>query len=186
MWKGVEAVTSWLTRSAGARPLAGVVAVFIAVLAIGVLLRADSLEGVLEDRHPIWAPMVKPVAWASLMSSVAGIALLVAARTRAALSPQFKLRCMAEDVEALAESLWNDQHYNRDAQGRQGLPLPCLEVEIAALKGKLESVGVRSPRSSDGEAWRNYLPLLRGWVAAGDLRTARWYQPGRTAIAGWR
>ena len=164
--------------------------VFITTLAIGVLLRADAIEDVLADRHTTWAqmvkPMVKPIAWALLMSSVGGIALLLGPRVRAALSPKFKLRRMAEDVDALAESLSNYQNYDRDVQSGLGPPLLCLEIKIAALKGKLESVGVRSPPSSNGEAWRDYLPLLRGWVAAGDLRTARWYQPGRTAIAGWR
>ena len=84
------------------------------------------------------------------------------------------------------KSLSNDKNYDHDKQGGLGPPLLCLETEIAALKGKLESIGVHSPRSSDGEAWRNYLPLLRGWVAAGDLRHARWYRPGTTAIVGWR
>ena len=130
--------------------------------------------------------MVKPIAWVSLMGAVAGIVVLVWPHARAALSPRFKLRRMAEDVDTLAESVANEQNYERDASGGLGPPLLRLETEIAAIKGQLESFGIRSPPSADREAWRNYLPLLRDWVAAGDLRTARWYQPGRTAIVGWR
>ena len=61
-----------------------------------------------------------------------------------------------------------------------------LEIEIAALKGQLDSIGVHSPPSSEVADWQNYLPLLRSWVAAGNLRTARWYRPGTTAIVGSR
>ena len=186
MWKVVEKVFSCLTRTIGVSAGGRWVSVFTTALAIGVLLGADAIEDVLADRHPIWAQMVKPGAWASLMASVCVIAWLLWPRMCVALSPKFKLRSMAEDLDALARSLSNDENYDRNEQGGLGPPLLCLEIEIAALKGKLESISVHSPPSSEVEAWQNYLPMLRGWVAAGSLRTARSYQPGTTAIVGWR
>ena len=150
-----------------------------------MLLRVDAVEGVLGEHYPVWVPIIRPVAWALLAVGVAGIAMPLWPRIPVALSPKIKLRCMAEDVDALAESLSKYQNHDCGTQVGHEPPL-LLEIKIAALKGKLESVGVRSPPTSDLKAWRDYLPYLRGWVAAGDLRTARWYQPGRTAIAGWR
>ena len=158
----------------------------LAAFAIAALCSADAIENMLSARWPVWAQMVQPGAWALLTASVCGIVWHLWHRLCAALSPKFKLRCMAEDVDALAESLSNDENYERDAQGGLGPPLLCLETEIAALKGKLETIGVHSPPSAEGGAWRNYLPLLRNWVAAGNLSKARWYRPGTTAIAGAR
>ena len=177
---------SWLTQTIGVPT----VLVAVSVFSIMVLLDADAIQAVLADLHPIWVQMVKPAAWALLIPSVGRIALLlwrlIWPRKREDQSPEFKLRSTAEDVDALVKSLSNDENYNRDAQGGLGPPSLCLETEIATLKGKLESIGVHSPPSSEVAAWQNYLPMLRGWVAAGDLPTARWYRPGTTAIVGWR
>ena len=184
LWK---AVFSWLSRTFDAPTLCVGVLVFVTALSVAILVRADTIEAVLADDHPVLAQSAQPVAWASLMACVGISALLLWPHIRAALSPTFRFRRMASNVDALAQALSNDQNCNRDTNGGSGSQLLALEVEIAALKGQLENVGVqRSPSISDLEGWNDYLPLLRAWVASGDLRTARWYHPGVTAIVDYR
>ena len=101
-------IFSWLTRTIGALAVLVAASLFL----IMVLLNADAIEDVLADDHPIWALMVKLGAWALLIPSVGRIAFLLWRllwpRMRA-MSPKFKLRDMAEDVNALAKSLSNDE-----------------------------------------------------------------------------
>ena len=103
-----------------------------------------------------------------------------------ALSPTVRLRSMGGDVDALAQSLSNCQMRVSEPHGSSVPPVLGVEVQIAALKGQLENVGVRSHPISDVEAWHDYFPMIRAWVASGDLETARWYQPGITAITDCR
>ena len=91
-----------------------------------------------------------------------------------------------QDVDKLVISLSNNHNAIRDEGLHTESPLPLLVNEIAALKGRLESVRVNSPPSSNLEAWRIYLRHLRGWIAKGDLAYARKYHYGTTAVAGWR
>ena len=183
MW---NTVISWLIRTFDASALRVGTLLFASALSIGLLLDADKIEAVRANDHPIWPTLVRPVAWALLIACVGVAARLLCPLVRVALSPTFRFRRMAGDVDALAQSLSNCQKFDNGMQGVAGPPLPRLELEIAALKGQLETVGVRSPPISDLEAWRDYLPLLRAWVASGNLRTARWYQPGLTAIVDYR
>lgn len=174
-WKLVGTAVGWLTQMISGPAVVVWIFVSVITLAIAVLLRAD-VSG------PICVQMVIPVAWALLVATV----VVGTWRVWVALSPKCKLRRMAEDVDTLANLLSNKENYGRDVQGGLGPPLPHLEIKIAALKGKLESIGVHSPPSTEGERWQDYLPLLRGWVANGDLHKARSYKPGTTAIVGWR
>ena len=179
LWK---AIVSWLSRTFDAPTLRVGVLVFVTALSVGLLIRADTVEATLTDNYPILAQSVRPVAWALLIACVGIVAVLLWPLVRAALSPKFRFRRMASDVDALAKSLSDHQKPNGDAPS----PPLRLEVEIAALKGQLEGIGVRSPPISDLETWHGYLPMLRAWVASGDLRTARWYHPGTTAIVDYR
>ena len=150
-------------------PLVGdCVLVFLGVFGVGVLYRADTICD-----PPDWFVLARPVAMALVASSAVGIILRLWPRVRA-LFPSVKLRCMAGDVDELASLL------STDANGPQE-----LEIKIAALKGKLEEIRVRSPRVSDLDGWRRYVLFLRAWVASGNLKQARWFHPGSTAIAEW-
>ena len=177
MWKTVVDTASWLARTIGAPAAGGAVSVIVAVLAINVLLRAHAIEAVLADGHPVWAQMIEPVAWASLMGTVWIIGLVAWPHTLATFSPSYRLRRMAEEVDALANSLSDGKSYYWDPLGGSGAPLPRLEAEIAALKAKLRDLRVCSPPVSDSDEWNCYIPLLRGWVATGNLHAARAYLP---------
>ena len=177
MWKTGAEAASWLARTIGVRATIGGISAVAFAVALGVLLRADAIKGLLVERHPIWAQMIEPIASAGLMGALWFLGLVVGPSALKTVSPRYRLRRMATEAAALAESLSSETsyYYEWDATKGWGPPLPRLEAEIALIRAHLRDLRVRSPPASDGDAWRGYISLLRRWIAAGDLRAARAY-----------
>ena len=179
-------VILWVGRALGAPASRIGILVFFSTLVVAILYRADRIEAALFQDYPIQAQLLQPVAVAVLFASLGVSAFLLYPDLRAALSPTYRFRRMALDVDSLAESLSNQLDHDNALQGASS-PFPLmLENEVAAIKGQLEKLDIRSPPISELEAWNDYLPLLRAWVASGDLRTARWFHPGTTVIVDYR
>ena len=157
----------------------------LAAVTTGVLYSASAIEYALARTAPVWAEFVRPISW-GVLALCAGALVRENWRDLASIfSAKWKFRCLAEDVEVLAELVADDNNYKSEAQGVIGPPLLPLETKIAAMKGALGSIGVDSPPTRESADWQGYLPLLRSWIAEGDLEGARRYHPRTTAIVGF-
>lgn len=176
MWKGLTELAA-LIRALGTREVGGVAATVVAVFAAAVLWQPQAIrEALRAGGHAVTAEMVEPAALAVLVASLCCI-WFAARASVLALSPKQRLRDLAAEVSDLAVALTDRKSYYWDFERAFGDPLPVLEAQIAITKAHLDGLQIRSPGASDGEAWRAYIPLLSGWVAAGDLHAAREYRP---------
>ena len=175
-----------LGRALGSSAVRVAMVVSMSAFSVGLLCGVEEITALLAVGQPLWAALVEPVAGALLMGSLGAAAVMAWPLAHAAVSPRFRFRCMAGDVDSLAESLSDGQCGEEDAEGGSDSPELSPEVKIAAVKGALESIKVRSPPISDLEGWHDYLSMLRGWIASRDLEKARWYHHRRTAIADYR
>ena len=140
-----SAVVSWLSRTFDAPTVRVGVLVFVSALSVAILLRADTIEALLVDDHPVLAQSAQPVAWASLMACVGISILLLGPHVRAALSPTFRFRRMARKVDSLAHALSSHQDRNSDTHGGSYSQLLAVEVEIAAPRVNLKMSAYNGP-----------------------------------------
>ena len=90
--------------------------------------------------------------------------------------PRNRFGGLEQEVRDLAEMLSSWKNYKRGIYGGYTHePNPRLASKLAAMRAKLNAFGIESPREYDGQAWRAYIPVLAGWIATKDLKTAQEY-----------
>lgn len=126
---------------------------------------------------------IHPMGWAILGGlGVAVLGALVLTPERVRLwgpwwGPRNRFGALEQEVEDLAEVLSGGENYVHTWEGRTNQPLPHLASKLAAMRSKLNALGIDSPREYDGEAWHTYVAVLAGWIATKDLETAQEYPP---------
>ena len=127
---------------------------------------------------------IHPMGWAVLGGlgvAVLGATLLTPERIRLWgpwWGPRNRFGDLDQEVRDLAEALSDGRNYVRGVHGGgTNEPLPWLASKLAAMRSKLNALGIESPREYDGQAWRTYIAALAGWIATKDLKAAQEYPP---------